>query len=51
MKYFKLIDGRIYHIDDFEEKTNKELPYYQNGRKYALCPTCCSSIQLILGGK
>lgn len=49
MKYFKLIDGRTYHIDDFEEKTNKELPYYQNGRKYALCPTCGSSIQLIGG--
>ncbi len=49
MKYFKLINGGTYHIDEFEEKTNKELPYYQNGRKYALCPTCGSSIQLIGG--
>ena len=49
MKYFKLISGGTYHIDEFEEKTNKELPYYQNGSKYALCPTCGSSIQLIGG--
>lgn len=49
MKYFKLINGGTYHIDVFEEKTNKELPYYQNGSKYALCPTCGSSIQLIGG--
>lgn len=51
MKYFKLINGGTYHIDEFEERTNKELPYYQNGSKYALCPTCGSSIQLIGGGK
>ena len=50
MKYFKLINGGTYHIDEFEEKTNKKLPYYQNGSKYALCPTCGSSIQLIGGG-
>lgn len=49
MKYFKLINGETYHIDEFEEKTNKESPYYQNGSKYALCPTCGSSIQLIGG--
>lgn len=49
MKYFKLINGGTYHIDEFEEKTNKDLPYYQNGNKYALCPTCASSIQLIGG--
>ena len=50
MKYFKLINGETYHINEFEEKTNKESPYYQNGSKYALCPTCGSSIQLIGGG-
>lgn len=49
MKYFKLINGETYHIDEFEEKINKDLPYYQNGSKYALCPTCGSSIQLIGG--
>ncbi|MDU2326286.1 MAG: hypothetical protein E7D87_01480 [Streptococcus salivarius] len=49
MKYFKLINGETYHINEFEEKTNKESPYYQNGSKYALCPTCGSSIQLIGG--
>ena len=51
MKYFKLINGGTYHIDEFEDKTNRELPYYQNGSRYALCPTCGSSIQLIGGGK
>lgn len=51
MKYFKLINGGTYHIDEFEERTNKESLYYQNGSKYALCPTCGSSIQLIGGGK
>ena len=50
MKYFKLINGGTYHIDEFEERTNKESLYYQNGSKYALCPTCGSSIQLIGGG-
>lgn len=49
MKYFKLINGGTYHIDEFEDKTNRELPYYQNGSRYALCPTCGSSIQLIGG--
>lgn len=49
MKYFKLIDGGTYHINEFEEKTNREFPYYQNGKRYALCPTCGSSIQLIGG--
>ena len=49
MKYFKLINGGTYHIDEFEERTNKESLYYQNGSKYALCPTCGSSIQLIGG--
>ena len=49
MKYFKLIDGGTYHIDEFEEKTNKNIPYYQNSKRYALCPTCGSSIQLIGG--
>lgn len=33
----------------FEDKTNKEFPFYQNGSKYALCPTCGSSVQIING--
>ncbi|KXU09568.1 hypothetical protein [Streptococcus gallolyticus] len=49
MKYFKLINGQTYHINDFDEQTNRERPYYQDGRRYALCPSCETSIQLIGG--
>jgi hypothetical protein len=50
MRHIKLIQGEIpFPVNKFEEKTNKEYPYYQEGRKYALCPTCGSSVQ-ILGG-
>lgn len=50
MKYVKLITGIPFSIDKFEDKTNKNAPYYQNGKKYALCPNCGSSVQII-GGK
>lgn len=41
--------GEIIDVTDFEEKTHKLFPYYQTGSKYALCPTCGSSVQLIGG--
>lgn len=50
MKYVKLMTGIPFSIDKFEDKTNKNAPYYQNGKKYALCPNCGSSVQII-GGK
>lgn len=50
MKYIKLKTGLPFDIDNFEDRTNKSYPYYQNGKKYALCPSCGSSVQII-GGK
>ncbi|MDQ8820804.1 hypothetical protein [Streptococcus ruminantium] len=50
MKYVKLDMGFPFNINRFEDKTNKNYPYYQNGKKYALCPSCGSSVQII-GGK
>ena len=50
MKYIKLNTGIPFNIDNFEDKTNKNYPYYQKGKKYALCPNCGSSVQII-GGK
>ncbi|MEI5992046.1 hypothetical protein A5881_003602 [Enterococcus termitis] len=52
MKYVKSEKGgEIFSVDDFEEKTSKKLPNYQNGSKYAICPTCGSSVQIIGGEK
>ncbi|SUN51560.1 Uncharacterised protein [Streptococcus dysgalactiae subsp. dysgalactiae] len=50
MKYIKLKTGVPFNIDNFEDRTNKNYPYYQNGKKYALCPSCGSSVQIV-GGK
>lgn len=49
MKYVKLITGIPFDINNFEDATNKDYPYYQNGKKYALCPSCGSSVQIIGG--
>ncbi|MFR1820600.1 MAG: hypothetical protein ACLSXK_04755 [Lactococcus petauri] len=55
MKKVKLLErendlfGRLIDVHSFEEETRKEFPYYQNGKKYAVCPTCGSSVQLIGG--
>ncbi|MFJ8517718.1 hypothetical protein [Lysinibacillus xylanilyticus] len=42
--------GKIIDVADFENETHKNHPYFQNGGKYAICPTCGSSVQLIGGG-
>lgn len=49
MEYVSLISGERFHISEFEKKTNKQYPYYQHGRKYALCPYCKSSVQVVGG--
>ena len=49
MKYIKLETGCRLTVDQFENNTNKSYPYYQDGKKYALCPTCGSSVQIIGG--
>ncbi|WP_412771632.1 hypothetical protein [Ligilactobacillus murinus] len=49
MEYVSLISGETFHINEFEKKTNKQPPYYQTGGKYALCPWCKSSVQIIGG--
>lgn len=50
MKVIRLRKSEIpVSITKFEEMTNKNYPYYQNGSKYALCPTCGSSVQIING--
>lgn len=50
MKNIKLRHDEIpFLVNSFEDRTNKVFPYYQNGAKYALCPTCGSSVQIING--
>ncbi|WP_342467737.1 hypothetical protein [Bacillus sp. FSL W8-0629] len=50
MKNIKLRQNELpFPVTNFEDKTNKEFPFYQNGAKYALCPTCGSSVQIING--
>lgn len=49
MKYIKLETGSRLTVDQFENNTNKSYPYYQDGKKYALCPACGSSVQIIGG--
>ena len=49
MKYIKLETGCRLTVDQFENNTNKSYPYYQDGKKYALCPACGSSVQIIGG--
>lgn len=41
--------SNIVGVESFEEETKKQKPYYQGGNKYALCPTCNSSVQIIGG--
>lgn len=41
--------SNIIKVENFEDETEKIFPYYQNGNKYALCPTCESSVQIIGG--
>ena len=49
MKHVKLNTGIPFDIEKFEDKTNKSFPYFQAGKKYALCPSCGSSVQIIGG--
>lgn len=50
MKFIKLsLKEEVIAVNKFENETDKLYPYYQNGRKYALCPTCGSSVQIIGG--
>lgn len=50
MKYVKIEQqGQSFSVLNFEKETNKLFPFYQNGAKYALCPTCGSSVQIING--
>lgn len=44
-----LIDDKIISVDFFENISNKEYPYFQDGNKYAICPYCMSSVQIIGG--
>lgn len=49
MKNMRLIEEKTpFQVNKFEEKTNKEYPYYQSGNKYGLCPACGSSVQIII---
>ncbi|MFM0818942.1 hypothetical protein [Streptococcus suis] len=49
MKHVKLNEGIPFDVENFEDKTNKSFPYFQAGKKYALCPSCGSSVQIIGG--
>ncbi|WAX25073.1 hypothetical protein YS771_GM000064 [Streptococcus phage YS771] len=49
MKHVKLNTGIPFDVENFEDKTNKSFPYFQDGKKYALCPCCGSSVQIIGG--
>lgn len=49
MKHVKLNTGIIFNVENFEDITNKVYPYFQDGKKYALCPSCGSSVQIIGG--
>lgn len=50
MKTVSLKNGATFDVAKFDITTSKKHPYYQNGKKYAVCPTCKSSVQL-MGGK
>lgn len=49
MKTVQLVNGKIIDVDKFEIETNKEGVHYQKGKKYAICPSCGSSVQIIGG--
>lgn len=44
-----LINDEIIDVEFFENKSNKEYPFFQNGNKYAICPWCKTSVQIIGG--
>lgn len=50
MKTVCLKDNSTFYVANFDITTSKNDPYYQSGNKYAICPTCKSSVQ-IMGGK
>lgn len=49
MKYVSLDNGELFSVNVFEDRTDKKFPYYQSGKKFALCPTCGSAVQIIGG--
>jgi len=50
VKSIKLLTGKRINVSDFDDKTNKAFPYYQNkGSRYASCPLC-NSVVSIKGG-
>lgn len=50
MKHVKLEDHGIpFNVIHFDRKTNRGFPYYQRNRRYALCPVCNTSVQIIGG--
>lgn len=46
MEYVKLKNGKSINVSVFDDETNKEYPYYQNGSRFALCPYCCSVVNI-----
>ena len=44
-----LINNKIIDVEFFESRSNKVFPYFQNGNKYAICPYCKTSVQIING--
>lgn len=44
-----LINDEIIDVEFFENKSNKDYPFFQNGNKYAICPWCKTSVQIIGG--
>lgn len=50
MKHVKLENHGIpFNVIHFDRETNKAFPYYQRNRRYALCPVCNTSVQIIGG--
>lgn len=41
--------GNLFDVSNFDDFTDKKPPYYQNGKRYACCPECGSSVQIIGG--
>ena len=49
MEFVRLLNGTIVNVNEFESATNKLYPYYQQGKKVALCPACQTSVQIVGG--
>lgn len=49
MEFVRLLNGTIVNVNEFESATNKSYPYYQQGKKVALCPACNTSVQIVGG--